>query len=122
MITLNFQFLRTSANGAPNLPDITFDSNTPIPSSMPITQGLDTDRRESASQFMLQALGTAAEFEGFLIIERSRVGQAGCRQAYESRKVGKAVHGHSGKNQPPHRSKKCFYRQDWNTVLGLYQH
>ena len=77
---------------------------------MAITQGLDTDHRNPASRFMLQMLGAAAEFERSLIVERSRAGQARYRQAYESGKVGKTVHSHSGLDKAPHRPKKVFDR------------
>ena len=47
-----------------------------------VTQGLDTDKRNPASRFLLQVLGAAAEFERSLIVERSRAGQARYRKAY----------------------------------------
>jgi DNA invertase Pin-like site-specific DNA recombinase len=80
------------------------------------SQGLDTDRNNPVSRFMVQVLGAAAEFERTLIVERSRVGQARYRRDYEAGRVGKTVHSRSGKNLPPHRPRRIFDRQK---VLAL---
>lgn len=85
-----------------------------------VTQGLDTDHRNPASRFMLQILGAAAEFERSLIVERSQVGQAKYRQAYEAGKVGvgKSVQSHSGKNQPPHRPRRSLIGKRWRSCTA----
>jgi DNA invertase Pin-like site-specific DNA recombinase len=41
-----------------------------------VTEGLDTDLRNSASRLLLHVLGAAAEFERALIRERTQAGQA----------------------------------------------
>jgi len=41
-----------------------------------ITQGLDVDRRNPASKFLLHVLAAAAEFERSLILERTAAGKA----------------------------------------------
>ena len=76
-----------------------------------ITQPIDTDQRNPASRFMLQVLGTAAEFERSLILERTKAGVARYREDYAKGKVGKTVHSRSGKNLPPHRPKRIFDRE-----------
>jgi DNA invertase Pin-like site-specific DNA recombinase len=58
----------------------------------------------------LQVLGAAAEFERELIRERSRAGRLRYLEDYRVGKVGKSVHSRSGKNLPPHRSKRTFDR------------
>jgi putative DNA-invertase from lambdoid prophage Rac len=52
-----------------------------------VTQGLDTDQRNPASQFLLQILGAAAEFERALIRERTQAGRARYRQDFGGGKV-----------------------------------
>lgn len=60
------------------------------------TQGLDTDQRNPVSRLLLHLLGAAAEFEGSLILERSRAGQRRYREAFQRGKVGRTVHSRSG--------------------------
>jgi DNA invertase Pin-like site-specific DNA recombinase len=76
-----------------------------------ITQGLDVDRRNPASKFLLHVLAAAAEFERSLILERTAAGKARYRQDYEQGLVGKTVHSRSGRDLPPHRPKKIFNRE-----------
>jgi DNA invertase Pin-like site-specific DNA recombinase len=77
-----------------------------------ITQGLDVDRRNPASKFLLHVLAAAAEFERSLILERTAAGKARYRQDYEQGLVGKTVHSRSGRDLPPHRPKKIFNRDN----------
>ena len=83
-----------------------------------VTQGLDTDRQNPASRFLLHVLGAAAEFERALIRERTQAGQQRYRHDYASGKVGKTVYSRSGKNLPPHRPRKIFNREQ---VMELRQ-
>jgi DNA invertase Pin-like site-specific DNA recombinase len=76
-----------------------------------VTQGLDVDRRNPASKFLLHVLAAAAEFERSLILERTAAGKARYRQDYEQGLVGKTVHSRSGRDLPPHRPKKIFNRE-----------
>jgi DNA invertase Pin-like site-specific DNA recombinase len=76
-----------------------------------VTQGLDVDRRNPASKFLLHVLAAAAEFERSLILERTAAGKARYRQDYEQGLVGKTVHIRSGRDLPPHRPKKIFNRE-----------
>jgi DNA invertase Pin-like site-specific DNA recombinase len=77
-----------------------------------VTQGLDTDRQNPASRFLLHVLGAAAEFERALIRERSLAGQIRYRRDFEAGRVGKTVHSRSGRDLPPHRPKKVFDRDE----------
>jgi DNA invertase Pin-like site-specific DNA recombinase len=81
-----------------------------------ITQGLDVDRRNPASKFLLHVLAAAAEFERSLILERTAAGKARYRQDYAQGLVGKTVHSRSGRDLPPHRPKKILNR---DSVLKL---
>jgi hypothetical protein len=81
-----------------------------------VTQGLDVDRRNPASKFLLHVLAAAAEFERSLILERTAAGKACYRQDYEQGLVGKTVHSRSGRDLPPHSPKKIFNR---DSVLKL---
>ena len=81
-----------------------------------VTQGLDTDHRNPASQFLLHVLGAPAEFERALIRERSQAGLKRYRQDYGAGTVGKEVRSRSGKNLPVGRPKRVFDRQ---TVIQL---
>jgi DNA invertase Pin-like site-specific DNA recombinase len=83
-----------------------------------ITQGLDTDRRNPASQFLLHVLAAAAEFERSLILERTNAGRMRYREDYLRGEVGSNVHSRSGRDLPPHRPKKIF---DRDQVLHLKQ-
>lgn len=83
-----------------------------------ITQGIDTDEQSPASQFQLQLLGAAAEFERSLIVERTQVGRIRYQQDFEAGNVGKTVHSRSGKNLPAHRPHKFF---DHQRVVELYE-
>jgi len=76
-----------------------------------VTQGLDVDRRNPASKFLLHVLAAAAEFERSLILERTAAGRARYRQDYQQGLVGKTVHSRSGRDLPPHRPKKIFNRE-----------
>jgi len=84
---------------------------------MAVTQGLDTDQRNPASRLLLHVLGAAAEFERSLILERTRAGQMRYREAYENGKVGRTLHGRSGRDLPPHRPRKIF---DRDAVICLH--
>jgi DNA invertase Pin-like site-specific DNA recombinase len=64
-------------------------------------------------------LGAAAEFERSLIREPTLAGRFRYQQDYESGKVGKTVHSRSGRNLPPHRTKKVFDREE---VFRLRRH
>ena len=75
-----------------------------------VTQGLDTDKKNPASQFLLHVLAAAAEFERSLILERTQAGRMRYREDYCLGKVGKTVHSRSGKDLPPHRPRKIFDR------------
>jgi DNA invertase Pin-like site-specific DNA recombinase len=83
-----------------------------------ITQGLDTDRRNPASQFLLHVLAAAAEFERSLILERTTAGRMRYREDYLRGEVGSNVHSRSGRDLPPHRPKKIF---DRDQVVHLKQ-
>ena len=85
---------------------------------MAVTQGLDTDQRNPASRLLLHVLGAAAEFERSLILERTRAGQMRYREAYENGKVGRTLHGRSGRDLPPHRPRKIF---DRDAVICLHR-
>ncbi len=77
-----------------------------------VVQGLDTDRKNPTSRFLLHVLGAAAEFELSLIRERSLTGQIRYRRDFEAGRVGKTVHSRSGRDLPPHRPKKIFDRDE----------
>src|SRR5215469_6271136 len=83
-----------------------------------VTQGLDTDRKNPASQFLLHVLAAAAEFERSLIVERTHAGRMRYRDDYERGEVGSNVHSRSGRDLPPHRPKKIF---DRDQVVQLEQ-
>src|SRR5215469_7215458 len=83
-----------------------------------VTQGLDTDRKNPASQFLLHVLAAAAEFERSLIVERTHAGRMRYLEDYRNGKVGKSVHSRSGRDLPPHRPKKIF---DRDQVVQLEQ-
>jgi DNA invertase Pin-like site-specific DNA recombinase len=76
-----------------------------------VTQGLNTDLQNPASQFLLHVLGAAAEFERSLTRERTQAGRLRYKQDFESGKVGKTVYSRSGRNLPPHRPRKIFNRE-----------
>ena len=76
-----------------------------------VTQGLDTDRKNPASRFLVHVLGAAAEFERELIRERTQAGRLRYQQDFDNGKVGKTVQSRSGKNFPPHRPKRIFDRE-----------
>jgi len=59
----------------------------------------------------MRILGTAAEFERPLIVERSRAGRLRYLSDWEAGLVGKTVHNWSGKHHPPHRPKRLFDRE-----------
>lgn len=84
-----------------------------------VTQGLDTDRKNPTARFFLQVLGAVAELERNIIRERCQAGLKRYRQDYEAGKVGKTVHSRSGKNLPPHRSRKVL---DSKRILELHEH
>lgn len=75
-----------------------------------VSQGLDTDRKNPASQLMFRVLAAVAEFERELIRERVNSGLSRYRQDLEAGKVGKTVHSKSGKDLPPHRPRKIIDR------------
>jgi DNA invertase Pin-like site-specific DNA recombinase len=75
-----------------------------------VTQGLDTDKTNPASRFLLHVLAAAAEFERSLILERTQAGRMRYREDYALGNVGKTVHSRSGKDLPPHRPRKIFDR------------
>ena len=60
----------------------------------------------------------AAEFERFLILERTRAGQKRYREAFESGKIGHTVHSRSGRDLAPHRPRRIF---DRDAVICLHQ-
>jgi DNA invertase Pin-like site-specific DNA recombinase len=74
------------------------------------TQGIDTDKRNPASKFLMHILGAVAEFEREIIIERVRAGRKLYDTDYAAGKVGKERKSRSGKNLAPHRPKKIFRR------------
>jgi hypothetical protein len=76
-----------------------------------VTQGLDADQRNPASQFLLHVLGAAAEFERSLIRERTQAGRLRYQHDYRAGKVGKTVYSRSGKNPPVGRPKRIFNRE-----------
>lgn len=75
-----------------------------------VTQGLDTDKKNPASQFLLHVLAAAAEFERSLILERTQAGRMRYCEDYELGNVGKTIHSRSGKDLPPHPPRKIFDR------------
>lgn len=75
---------------------------------MAVTQGLDVDRRNPASKFLLHVVAAAAEFERPLILERTHAGRMRYRKAYVRGRVGKVVHSRSGKDLPPHRPRRSI--------------
>jgi len=83
-----------------------------------VTQGLDTDIQNPASQFLLHVLGAAAEFERSLIRERTQAGRLRYQQDYKAGRVGKTVYSRSGKNMPIGRPKRIFNR---DRVIELRQ-
>jgi putative DNA-invertase from lambdoid prophage Rac len=74
------------------------------------TQGIDTDKRNPASKFLMHILGAVAEFEREIIIERVRAGRKMYDADYAAGKVGKERKSRSGKNLAPHRPQKIFRR------------
>jgi DNA invertase Pin-like site-specific DNA recombinase len=76
------------------------------------TQNIDTDESNPAARFLLHMLMAAAEFERELIRERTLAGQQRYRQDYAAGRVGKTVSSRSGRNQPAHRPKKVFDREE----------
>jgi DNA invertase Pin-like site-specific DNA recombinase len=77
-----------------------------------VTQGLDTDTKNPAAQFLLHVLGAAAEFERSLIRERTQAGRMRYQQDYDAGRVGKGVYSRSGRNLPPHRPRRIFDREE----------
>jgi putative DNA-invertase from lambdoid prophage Rac len=75
-----------------------------------VTQGLDTDIQNPASQFLLHVLGAAAEFERSLIRERTQAGRLRYQQDFRAGKVGKTVQSRSGKNLPVGRPRRVVNR------------
>ena len=78
------------------------------------SQGIDTDKRNPTSRFLLHILAAVAEFERDLIRERVTAGQAEYVRAYEAGEVGvgKARESKSKRNLAPHRPKKIFPRAE----------
>lgn len=72
------------------------------------SQGLDLDRSNPVSRFLLHVLGAAAEFERELIRERAMSGMARYRQDLAAGLVGKTIHSRSGKDLAPHRPRKIL--------------
>jgi DNA invertase Pin-like site-specific DNA recombinase len=76
-----------------------------------ITQGIDTDKTNSTSRFMLNILAAVAEFERDIIRERVLSGVRQYRADYDSGAVGKHKNSKSGKNLPVGRPKLIFDRE-----------
>lgn len=75
-----------------------------------VTQSIDTDQRNPASRLMLQILGSVAEFERSLIVERVKAGIAQHKTDWEAGRIGKEKHTRSGKDMPTGRAKRIFRR------------
>lgn len=74
------------------------------------TQGIDTDRNNPASRFMMQMLAAAAEFEHSLTRERAAAGLQRYRQDFDAGKIGKVRHSRSGRDLPLGRPRRVFDR------------
>jgi putative DNA-invertase from lambdoid prophage Rac len=78
------------------------------------SQGIDTDKRNPTSRFLLHILAAVAEFERDLIQERVKAGQAEYMRAYEAGEVGpgKSRESKSKRNLAAHRPRKVFARAE----------
>jgi DNA invertase Pin-like site-specific DNA recombinase len=76
-----------------------------------ITQGIDTDKANSMSRFMLNILAAVAEFERDIIRERVLSGVRQYSEDYAAVLIGKAKQSKSGKNLPIGRPKLIFDRE-----------
>jgi DNA invertase Pin-like site-specific DNA recombinase len=76
-----------------------------------ITQGIDTDKANSTSRFMLNILAAVAEFERDIIRERVLGGVKQYSADYAAGVIGKKKHSKSGKNLPIGRPKLIFDRE-----------
>lgn len=76
------------------------------------SQGIDTDKRNPTSRFLLHILSAVAEFERDLIRERVTSGQVEYQRAFTAGEVGagKQRESKSKRNLAPHRPKKVFAR------------
>ncbi len=81
-----------------------------------MSQGIDTDKRNPTSRFLLHILASVAEFERDLTGERRLLGQNEYNRAFEAGEVGPKDKGkresRSGKNLAAHRPLKVFRRAE----------
>ena len=75
------------------------------------SQGIDTERSNPVSRFLLHVLGAVAELERDQIRERTVSGMRRYQADLAANKVGRTVHSQSGKDLPPHRPKKVLDRE-----------
>ena len=72
------------------------------------SQGIDTERSNPVSRFLLHVLGAVAELERDQMRERTVSGMRRYQADLAANKVGRTVHSQSGKDLPPHRPKRIF--------------
>src|SRR5260370_25640520 len=75
-----------------------------------VTQRLDTDHRNPACKFLFHVLGAAAEFEKYLVRERSQAGHVRYRQDFASGNMGNTVHGRARPDLTRHTAKEVVSR------------
>jgi putative DNA-invertase from lambdoid prophage Rac len=77
-----------------------------------VTQGIDTDKQNPASRFMMHILAAVAEFERGIISERVNSGVKQYMADYAAGKIGKTRHSKSGKNLAHGRPRRIFRRDE----------
>jgi putative DNA-invertase from lambdoid prophage Rac len=77
-----------------------------------LTQGIDTDKQNPASRFMMHVLAAVAEFERGIIVERVNAGVVQFRKDYDAGRIGKDKHSKSGKDLAHGRPRRIFRRDE----------
>ncbi len=77
-----------------------------------MTQGIDTDKQNPASRFMMHILAAVAEFERGMIVERVNAGVSQFRRDYDAGRIGKDKHSKSGKDLAHGRPQRIFRRDE----------
>lgn len=75
-----------------------------------LTQGIDTDRKNPASRFMVHILAAVAEFEREMLVDRVNAGVAQFRKDHAAGRIGKDKHSKSGKDLAHGRPRRIFRR------------
>ena len=81
-----------------------------------LTQGIDTDKQNPASRFMMHILAAVAEFERGMIIERVKAGRAEFERDWKAGRIGKDKHTKSGKDLANGRPKRIFRRDEMRAL------